>query len=154
MTEARVLREGTLRWVQGSGSGNVWATASAPTSGLLAYVESMTYTSAETFVAITERGTPDHFKKTMAAVINGTVNMNWTGQFPNAVSGSGASVPFFHWEHRASAGELGPNSAVYTQLLGVVIPSQAWNEAEAANMLNVTWNALAMNGPTASGYLS
>ncbi len=39
MPEVRIMSEGTLRYVQGSGSGRTWGTASAPASGLYGYVQ-------------------------------------------------------------------------------------------------------------------
>jgi hypothetical protein len=51
MTELRTRLEGSLRWVQASGSGNVWATASAPASGVFGYVTNFTFTDFDVFHA-------------------------------------------------------------------------------------------------------
>jgi predicted membrane GTPase involved in stress response len=153
MAEARIFAEGTLRCVQASGSGRTWATASAPTSALFGYVqEGFTFTSGRAVITIFERGVPDHHKVTQKEVINGSFTMQWTGSIPSAVSGSGASVPMWHLEHKAAAPENG-GTGVYHQLHGVVVQSIGFTEG-SPNTVNVSFVALAMNGPTGSGYLS
>ena len=151
--EVRTLREGFLWWVQASGSGIAWATASAPTSGLFGYVQSMDYTSGMTYTVVYERGIPHHRKANQNTPITVNANVMWSGSHPTAVSGSGASVPMFHLEHQANAPENG-GTGRFHQFHGVVIPSYAWTESMDGNTMAFTMEALAMNGPTASGYLS
>lgn len=152
MAEVRVKAEGELWWVQASGSGRTWATASAPSSGQYAYVESFTYTSARRIFTVADRGIPDHHKHVGTDPINLTLNYLWTGGAPSAASGSGASFPMVHLEYRASAKET-PTTGVYYQFHGVPLHSLQWTENENGNAMNLPLMALAMNGPTASGYI-
>ena len=154
MAEVRNLREGTLRWVAASGSGSAWATASAPASGLFGYVRSWDHTSAATFVQVMERGTPDHNKLVSLTPPALNVVFDWTGLAPTAVSGSGASVPMFHLEHKATSPEQPAHTGYYHQFYGAVIPSYQNTEADEADTMTLQITCLAMNGPTASGYLS
>lgn len=154
MSEVRVAREGTLRFVQGSGSGTAWTTASAPASGTLGYVQSFSFTSGQNLVTISDRGNPDHHKVTMKNPIDLTVNYLWTGGFHNAGSGSGASVPFYHFEWRAATPEVGDGtSAFYYQFYGVAQVSNQVSEQTDGDTIAITYRALRMLGPTGSGYL-
>jgi hypothetical protein len=153
MTEVRIHAEGSLWWVQASGSGRAWATASAPQSGLFAYCESFSITSAQSLKQIMNRGVPDHHKVTEKTPVAAKMTVLWTGYVPQAASGSGASVPMMHWEYRANEPENG-NSGRYTQLHGVANNSWQLTEAKDGNTLQLDAVALAMNGPTASGFLS
>lgn len=153
MPEVRVMSEGTLRLVQGSGSGRSWATATSPVSALLAYVQSFSFTSGQTITTIKERGIPDHHKVTEKNPIEVTFECLWTGAFPAAVTASGVSIPHFHMEHKALAGEIGATSGFYHQFYGAALENIQWTEQSEGNRISLTFRALAMNGPTASGYL-
>lgn len=154
-SEVRVMMEGTLRFVRQSGSGRTWATASAPVSGLLAYVQSFSYTSAQTLTTIRERGVPDHHKITEKAPIDVTFQCLFTGQIPTAISGSGATVPMWALEFRASAAEIGNGTTgTYIQFHGAGLQDLKFGEAKEGDTLDFTLRALALNGPTGSGYLS
>lgn len=152
--EVRNLPEGQVWWVAASGSGTTWATADTPASGLFGYVQSMDFTSAQTFVHIMERGIPHHKKFVSKSVIAGNINCLWSGYTPSAVSGSGASVPMFHLEHQADTPENLEATGRFHQFYGVTFNSKAWGEAGEGDTLGFQFEALAMNGPTASGYLS
>lgn len=152
MPEVRTQAEGSLWFVQASGSGRTWATASAPVSGLVAYVQSFSHTSAQNFTQIMERGIPDHHKFVSKSPIDVTFNCLWTGAFTGALTASGSTVPMMHLEHRASAAELG-TTGFYHQYHGAVLTNIAFNEAAEGNTIALTFRALAMNGPTASGYV-
>lgn len=153
--EVRVYSEGTLRFVQASGSGRTWATAATPASGLLAYCRSFEYTSAQTVQTVMERGNPDHHKVTQRAPIDVTFRCGWTGGNPTALSGSGATVPMIHLEHRASAAEIGNGTTgVYHQFIGGALISQKLTEGTDENTIDLTYRFLGMQGPTGSGYLS
>jgi hypothetical protein len=152
MPEVRVASEGTLWFVQASGSGRTWATASAPASGLVAYVQSFSHTSAVGFTQIMERGIPDHHKFASKSPIDVTFNCLWTGAFTGMLTASGSTVPMMHIEHRASAAELGA-SGFYHQYHGAVLTNIGFTEAAEGNTIALTFRALAMNGPTASGYI-
>jgi hypothetical protein len=157
MAEIRNLPEGTLRWVYASGSGRSWATASAPTSGLWGFITNFTYTSARDIQGVYDRGQPSHQKFVQNTIINGSFDIQWgvTADYPSVTqSGSGATVPMLHLEHRASAEEQGGGAAIWNQFHGVAILSDNWTETTPANTLTVNFQALGMNGPTASGYLS
>lgn len=155
MAEVRVQLEGSMRLVQGSGSGATWGTATTPVSALIGYVQSFNFTSAQTVTTITERGIPSHHKITQKAPIQLTVNYLWTGGFPSALTGSGATVPLFHGEFRASAAEIGNGSTgAYYQFMGLALQSVQLTEQPAGDTIAAQYMALAMVGPTGSGYLS
>jgi hypothetical protein len=151
MAEVRNLMEGTLYWVQGSGSGKTWATASAPTSGLFGFVQSMNYSSAQRLVAVSNRGIPDHWKQVGKDPISISVTFAWTGSTPTAISGASASVPFWHLEYKADMPEAA-STATYFQFIGVPVQSLQWTEGDQ-DTVQFTMQALAMVGPTASGYI-
>lgn len=156
MAEVRTLREGSLWWVQGSGSGTTWATASAPASGLFGYVNSFNFSSGQTVTTISDRGTPTHHKITERAPISISVEFMWTGYTPYAsgiVSASGSTVNHFHLEHRATDGENG-GTGRYHQFHGVLPENLDTTEQTEGNTVSMSLMALAMNGPTASGYIT
>ena len=155
MSEVTVSHEGSLRWVRASGSGTNWATASAPASGLLGFVNSFTFTSARNYTVVSDRGTPSHNKHIGDAPVDVTVEFMFTGDVPTAVSGDGATVPMIHLEYRASAEHLGTGSGHYYQFHGVPYPSEVqFTENDEGSTIRWTLRALAANGPTASGYIA
>ena len=153
MAEVRTMREGSVWWVAASGTGTSWATASAPVSGLFGFVQSFSHTSGQTITTIKERGTPHHHKVTDVAPIQVTLNFLWTGTNTTPASGSGASVPMHHLEFKAIAPENG-NTGVYYQFHGAALQDNNFTENAEGNTIDYTFPALAMNGPTGSGYLS
>lgn len=154
MAEVRVASEGSLWYVQASGSGRTWATAATPVSGLFAYVSNFKYTSAWTDTVIMERGVPDHHKITQRAPIDVTFDILYTGNIATALTGSGASVPMWHLEHRASAPEIGNGTTgAYYQFIGVALGQHQFSENPEGNSISFTTKALAMIGPTGSGYI-
>jgi hypothetical protein len=152
MAEVRTLAEGSMRWVQGSGSGQSWATASAPVSGLAGYVQSMTIASARTVKAMMDRGTAIHQKITEIAPVEVNMTYLWTGHYPNATTASGASVPMMHLEYKAIEPENG-GSGRYVQLHGAVLNSRQITEGKDGTTIQDKYTCIGMNGPTASGYL-
>lgn len=154
MGEVRTMLEGTLRFVQASGSGRTWATGAAAPAGLFGYVESFTYTSAQTVTTIKDRGIPDHHKVTEKAPIDVSFDLLSTGSAFSFLTASGASVPMIHLEHRASAAELIAATGYYYQFHGVAVQSLKFTEGKEGNKISVQGRALAMVGPTGSGYLS
>lgn len=141
--------------MQASGSGKTWATASAAATGLLGYVQQFSFTSAVQIATIMERGIPDHHKVTQKTPIDLTVQYMWTGGFFDAGSGSGASVPMLHLEFRAARPEVGDGtSAFYYQFHGVTRISNQVSEQAEGDTINITYRALAMTGPTGSGYIA
>lgn len=154
MGEVRVQIEGSMRFVQASGSGNAWATGTTPASGLFGFVQSMVVNSAQTVTVIKDRGRPSHNKITDIAAIDLTVNYLWTGATPEAASGASATVPMWHMEYRSSAGEIGAASAFYYDFYGVALQSVQFTEAPAGNTIAAKYTCLGMSGENASGYLS
>lgn len=154
--EVYVMSEGALRWVQASGSGenpySAWKTGSAPPSGVLAYVQSFSYTSGAALTTIKDRGVPMHHKRTSLNEIQVTFQTLWTGAKPN-LSAYNASVPMMNLEFEQDA-TLPVQSANYVQFHGVAIESLQFSEAENGNTMQYTCRALGMNGPTASGYIA
>ena len=154
MAEIRNRAEGTLRWVQASGSGTAWATASAPTSGLLGYVRNFTWTSGRTIQVISDRGVPTHNKLVSKEGINVSFDVAYgvTGDYPPTnATGSGATVPMVHMEFKMTAKEAG--AGIYYQFYGMPIASMNFTEGDNENTISFQGVALAMIGPTGSGYL-
>jgi len=140
--------------VQASGSGRSWATGAAPPSGLVAYVQSFNFNSAQTDTIIMERGIPDHHKITEKAAIDVTFDCLWTGSFTGWLTASGASVPMVHAEWRASAPELGGGTGYYYQFYGLAINSFKITEDKAGNKVSISTKALGISGANTTGYLS
>lgn len=153
-SEVRVQLEGTLWWVRGSGSGNIWATASAPVSGLAGYVQSFSFTSALTLATMSDRGIPTHHKIASKQPIQVTFQCLWTGVHPSAVSGSGASVPFDHLEFKALVPEDTAIRGAFYQFMGFARQQLQFTEQAQGDTIQFQGMALGMVGPTASGYLS
>jgi hypothetical protein len=153
MPEVRNRREGALYYVQASGSGATWATASGASGVLLGFVRDFNWSSAQTVVTISDRGTPNHHKVTDKQPINVSFTLAWanTAQFPAPQSGSGASVPMMHLEFKMTAPDAG--AKYYYQFFGVPITQLQFTEGDQENTLAHTCVALGMNGPTASGYI-
>lgn len=154
--EARVFAEGSLRWVQASGI-NGWATASAPVSALVGFVQAgERFNSAANMAVIKERGVPHHHKKLGAEAIEiqFTYLQAVTANIPNPATASGVSTKQVHMEIRHQDDEVAAASAQYFQLMNGVRITQGWTEGENGNQLQETWRFLSMTGPTASGYLS
>lgn len=156
--EIFVHAEGALRFVQASASGGgasgarVWATASAPVSGTLAYVESFSFTSGQTIQTIMDRGVPTHHKVTQRDAIQVTFNCLYTGDFMAPVSASGATVPMWHLEFEANDAGNG-NTGRYVRFHGVAVQSMQFTENPQGDTLALTCVALGMLGPTGTGYL-
>lgn len=154
-SEVRTFPEGTLRVVQASGSGRSWATAASPVSALIGYVQAgFNITSARTVNTIMERGLPDHHKFGEAAPPEWTFSFKQTGTIPSSLTASGASVPMWHVEHRASAVENGPATGVFNQLHGGVVINLGWTENPDGNVFSMTLRGLAQVLATGSGWLS
>ena len=159
MTEVRNRKEGTLRWVEASGAGPTWLTASAPVSGLIGFARGFTLNSARTTYQVMDGGVPNHTKDLGAGSIQVTFDLAWgvTAQYPSVVGtgGGGHSVAgLIHLEYRATAAEAGSGSALYMRVHGVTINSLAFADGDQENTQNFTCVGLGMCGPTASGYLA
>lgn len=155
MSEVRVAAEGSLWWVQASGSGRAWATAATPASGLVGYVTDFSFSSARTVTTIMERGLPDHHKESERSRIEPTFSMLWTGNHARpTATGTGASMPMFHLEFKATRPEDFAGSGFYYQFHGAALQSFDFKEAKEGDNISMKYAALAVTGPTASGYLS
>ena len=160
MAEVRVAMEGTLGWVQQSGSGTSWATASAALSGAnMAYVRGFSYNSGLRTVQVANRGIPDHNKVVGKDAINGSFSVAYanTADMPTKLSATcaGASVMMIMLEARMKIPEvaLSAGSGIYYQFYGIAPVSCAFAEGDNENTMAFNFIALGMNGPTASGYL-
>jgi len=154
--EARIFAEGSLRWVQASGTG-AWNTASAAATGLVGFVQAgTTLNSAATIVTVKERGIPHHHKRAGSEVIEVqfTYLQAVTANMANPATSSGVSTQQVHFELRSQDNEVAAASGQYWQLHNCVLASRGWTEGEEGNQLQETWHALSMVGPTASGYLT
>lgn len=152
MAEVRVQAEGALRWVQASGSGRTWTTASAPASGLIGFCTEFSFTSAQRVVTVENRGVPDHHKVVGKDPVELNVTFLWAGSDPWPGSGSGASVPMHHLEFKASRPEDG-GSGYYYQFYGAVPTNIEFSEAEEGDTIARSYMCLGMSGANASGYL-
>ena len=122
--EVRVLSEGTLRWVQSSGTGFTFSTASGnPRSGLLGFVQpgfSFNDINRE-YITVSDRGVAFYHKLTkpnMPIDFSFTVLYGITADYPVVGTASGRSVAEFHLEFRMDSPEGGV--ATYYQLLHCV----------------------------------
>lgn len=159
MSEVRTFAEGTLRFVQASGSGRTWATGATPPSALMAFVQNgFSFTSAQTITTIMERGVPNHHKITEQAPIKVNLSQlltNATGQLPmSTLTASGTTVPMVHAEWKQAVGEMGAGSAVYYQFYGVATESFKPTEDTKGNKGDYSLVCLGYTGPTGSGFLS
>jgi hypothetical protein len=119
-------------------------------------VTDFSFTSGATITTIMERGIPNHHKLTERARIEPSVSFLWTGTnaLPSAATGTGASVPMFHLEFKAIRPEDFAGSGYYYQFYGAALQSFDFKEAKEGDNLSLKFACLAVNGPTASGYLS
>jgi hypothetical protein len=156
--EARIFAEGSLRWTVASGTGQSWVTASAPTTGLIGYVQVGTVmTQTDKRILVSERGIPDHWKNAGRDAV--TLKIKFlqanTGQYPpTSVTAPGASLPMLHMELKHDMKELGGPTAQFYQFINGVRMPNVWTEAENGNSLDQTWSFINVVGPTGSGYLA
>jgi hypothetical protein len=154
--EVRTFAEGTLRWVQASGTGG-WATASGAQTGLIGFVQAgASFASAREFAQIRERGKLHHhkFQSDNATELTFTYLQSVAASGANPATASGASTPQVHMELRQQAAEDGATSGEYFQFRNGVMLSRGWTEAEEGNQYQETWRFLSWLGPTASGYIA
>lgn len=155
--EIRTHYEGELRWVQASGTGAAWATASAAATGLMGYVQAgLSFTQTTTFATIKNRGTPTMHKLqgTEPIEVAFTVLHGFTAQYPNPATSSGVSTPQVHMELKMRVEEIATASGMYVQFYNGVIPTKAFSEAEAGDTYAFTVRFLGMSGFNGSGYLA
>lgn len=148
------LFAGSLRGVQASGVGTGWATATSPSTCVYGFSENFTFTSAQTIVTQSDRGTPKHHAIGDLMPIDISFDVGYTGGVYAPNTASGAQLPLQHLEYRSSAIDIAPASAFYYQFYGFAVESVAMKEGKDGNVLSYKGKALAMLGPTASGYLS
>ena len=155
--EVRVLQEGTLRWVQSSGTAISWQTASAPQSGLLGFVQAgLTFPDVtREYAQIYDRGAPTMHKLVRTNFVEATFTVleGITADYPSPIiaTASGTTVRGLNLEFRQAGPE---GSAIYYQLIKGVITEQRLTEQDEGNTLAFTVRALTAVGPTASGYLA
>ena len=153
MAEPRNQLEGSLYRIAASGSGNTWVTASGASGVLMGYVTNFTFTSAQDVQTVSDRGVPKVHKRAAwtPIAVGFTVAYGITGHYPTATAGLGSTYPMDHLELKMTATEAG--ASLYYQFHGVAWNSLAFAEATPTNTYQFQGNALAMNGPTASGYV-
>ena len=153
--EVRIFAEGALRWAQASGTGG-WATASAPATALVGFVQAgVGFSSARRVITVMDRGTPHHHKNQGPDPIEVTFTYMQavTANMANPATASGVSTPQVHMELRQQDNEIAAASAQYFQMMNGILVSRGWTEGEDGNQFSETWRFLSMTGPTASGYL-
>ena len=154
--EARVWREGELRWVQSSGTG-AWKTASAAVTGLIGFVRAgLAAEEAWNYVTVAERGTPHHHKlvATNPVEVRFEVLFGSTASYPAPATASGVSNPQIHLELKMRDEEVATASGIYFEWCNCVLLSKGFGEAEEGDTYGFTYRALTQVGPTASGYLA
>lgn len=154
--EARTFAEGSLRWVQASGTGG-WATASAAATALVGFVQAgTTFAQTTNFTTVMERGIPHHHKflDEQPVEVTFTYLQAVTANMANPATASGVSTPQVHFQLRSQDNEIAAGSAQYWLLMNCVKVPRTWTEAAEGNTLAETWRALTVIGPTASGYLA
>ena len=154
--EARIFAEGSLRYIQASGTGG-WVTASAAISALLGFVQAgMSYNSARGVATVMERGLPHHHKFTdsQPPEVTFTYLQAATANKLAIATASGVSTPQAHFELRHTDAEIAAASGQYFQFANGVKVSEGWTEAAEGNQWQETWRFLTMTGPTASGYMT
>lgn len=121
-------------------------------------VTDFSFSSAATITTIMERGTPHHHKLTERSRIEPSVSFLWTGNnaMPSAITGTGASVPMFHLEFKATRNEdgTGAGSGYYYQFMGAAMQSFDFKEAKEGDNLTLKFACLAISGANTSGFLS
>ena len=155
--EVRTHYEGELRWVQASGVGTSWVTASAAATGLMGYVQAgMSFTQTTNFATVKERGTPTMHKTQGYEPVDVTFTVlhGLTAQYPAPATASGASVPMVHMEFKQRIEEVATASGMYYNFFGGVVPTKAFSEAEAGDTLAFTVRFLRSSGWNSSGYLA
>jgi hypothetical protein len=157
--EARIFAEGLLRWAVASGNqGAVWVTASAGATGLIGFVQAGTnFNRQRTVATIMERGVPNHLKNASQASvpITFTFLQSVTANYPpTSTTAAAASLPLVNFELKHGVPELGGATAQYHQFLQCAFVGDNFTEAEQGNTYQQTWQALFVQGPTASGYLA
>src|SRR3990172_11831006 len=148
--EVRTFAEGTLRWVQASGTGG-WATASAALTGLIGFVQvGASFASAREYAQIRNRGVLHHhkFQSENASELTFTYLQSVAASGANPATASGASTPQAHFELRQNAAEDGAASAEYFIFMNGVMLSRGWTESEEGNQYAETWRFLSWIGPT------
>ena len=152
MGEARNSTEGTLAWVQASGSGKTFATASAPASAVFGFAENFRFASAVDRAVIMDRGIPSHYKLNSRTVIDWSCDVLYanTGEWPMLwTTASGSTTPMGHLQLKMTAPEMG--SSLYYVLIGAALDSFEFTETTPANKLALKGRALAMSGVNTSG---
>ena len=159
--EIRNFAEGNLRWVDASGTGG-WVTAAGAATALVGFVQAgMNFSTAQEVQTILERGSADHHKIASLGPgvdITFTYLQGVTGNSPNPGTAAGASVPAVHFEIRHDRSERVPLTnnprGYFWQFIHCTLLSKGWTEQAEGNQYQETWRALAIDGPSASGYLS
>src|SRR3990172_11579920 len=106
--EVRIFAEGSLRWVQASGTGG-WATASAPITALMGFVQAgLAIASARNFTTVMERGVPHHHKflDEQPPEVTFTYLQAVTANMANPATASGVSTPQMHFQLRSQDNEI------------------------------------------------
>lgn len=180
MPETRVWAEGTLRWVEASGATGISATgwvtgaavltatgtaAWAALSGLLGFVQpGMTFNHpAREFATVEDRGLPTMHKwaRRLPSEITVRILEAVTGDWPTGNTAIGpsslglADVPSFMLEFKQAIPAVESNlTGIYYQMHHAKILDRQRTEQAEGNILELRMRALAVQGPTASGFLS
>lgn len=153
MPEIRNLPEGVLSWVQSSGTGG-WATASAPASGLVGYVQGgMNFQQPRQYETVYNRGTAGHFK--LVRVENGKLSFDVlygiTADYPpTAITASGVSTNQIHLEWKVTAPEIG--GVQYWQFMNCVQATPKVTENERGDQASFEFQYLSHLGESVAAF--
>lgn len=154
MPEVINFKNSVLALAVGNGSGRTWSTAAGAASTVFAFVQSMSWSSGRDIATIMDRGVPNHHKEIRRNPIELELEVFWTGGFPgNPVTGASASVSHYNVELMAITDNA--TARTWYQFFGAAPTNTQFRSQDGndADTFTLTMRALAMNGPTASGYI-
>ncbi len=128
---------------------------------MIGFAAGFTFDRNDQYVTISNRGIPNHHKRTMRSPVELNFNVIYgvTADYPPRnpyVTASGFSVPGWHLEFKQHTPEIGSGLAtgIYYQFHNCVEIGDPFSENEAGNTVAFRYRALAAVGPQSTGYLS
>lgn len=156
MAEIRNLPEGTLSWVQSSGTGG-WGTGATPASGVMGFVQAgMSFQQPQTFTPYYNRGTAGGFKfvQKQAGTLTFKLAYGITADYPpTATTAVGVSTPQIHFEFKAASPENNV-TGLYWRFHNCVNGGPKITEGAAQDEADFSFQFLTYSGVNASGMLS
>lgn len=134
-----------------------------PLSGLMAYVQpGQAFGIPKEYATVMDRGVPtmhklmSHGVTELTFTVLGGVTAEWpTANTAEGPSSLGLSVGQFNFEWKQAIETVeGDRTGIWYQFHRAVLVGQSLTESEEGNQVQFTIRAAAVQGPTASGYLS